>query len=871
MSMIRDYYEYQKNIEDKYGEKSVILMMVGSFYEMYQYKNLGKANELSPLLNIHCTRRNKNLELSETNPNMCGFPNYCLKKYIDILIQQYKYTVGIVDQIDSENSSTKLKERKLSKIYSPCIPYEYDLDDDYIDLKNRSNICMIMGIHLQKKNHLSKISMIFLSYVMIDLSLGEIYFHETSFSNKIELDKEIEKLFYEWNVQELIILEEDVNIICENTDISIHRYSSIDSKYKTLEYQQKIFSVVYNYIENEVISLLDLGKYPTIIEYLTFAFDFIYDHTPLILKKIKKPGLIKSMYKMHYDIHSYFELNILTNPNTSLREKKKEINLIDLIDKCVTKMGSRHFHHLIFTPIFDNTELNSRYDKIDYYIKNETKLHQIRNILKNVGDLEKKFRQLQLLKISENDFESFLNDIENIKPLYENEIFQQIPVFQSQYTDIHKRFDEVNTILEQYMSKYNLQKKIHNNEIILYISTKIIRQNKTIYDIFEKKEMANGISKISNDEIKLFCYELSNLEKEIKIMRNKEWKLYIEIISDQFQTHFEHLIKTIIDMDIYSNLAYIALKYNYSRPIIQNDSTVSFLECQNIRHPIIEIIQTNELYVTNDVDLQTKNGIIIYGLNSAGKSTHLRAIGLNTIMAQIGMFVPSSQFIFNPFHSVFTKIFSIDNIYKGQSTFLYELHELNHILNHSDHNTLILCDELTSGTETYSATGIMASTILACIELNSHFVMTTHLHTLEDFPEIMQNSKLEICHFLVEVDDHKKIIYNRKLQKGVGNSLYGIEIAEAIGLNSSFIKNAFDFRNRISKKKTKLSSNKRSRYNHKKIVNQCENCGSLNNLHTHHILPQKDADKRGHINHIHKNHPANLKILCESCHTIVHK
>jgi DNA mismatch repair protein MutS len=319
-----------------------------------------------------------------------------------------------------------------------------------------------------------------------------------------------------------------------------------------------------------------------------------------------------------------------------------------------------------------------------------------------------------------------------------------------------------------------------------------------------------------------------------------------------------------------TTFAYCSLKYRYTKPIIDQKSSKSFIDIKDLRHPIIERINDTEPFTPNDVSLTSScDVILVYGLNSAGKSTLLKSIGIAVLLAQIGMFVPATRFYFHPFQTFFTKIFVLDNIYKGQSTFLYELAELKHILNLCNDHSLVLCDELTSGTETYSATGLLASTVLHCLHKQSKVVFTTHLHTLSSIPEITENAQISIQHFSVSVQN-ENIVYDRKLEPGMGHSLYGIEIAEAIGFPSTFIKTAFDVRNKIAGKSTELVTNRRSRYNKKVIVDSCSKCGSNKNLHTHHIVHQHLSDEHGFIGPYHKNRAFNLKVLCAKCHQEEH-
>jgi DNA mismatch repair protein MutS len=252
-------------------------------------------------------------------------------------------------------------------------------------------------------------------------------------------------------------------------------------------------------------------------------------------------------------------------------------------------------------------------------------------------------------------------------------------------------------------------------------------------------------------------------------------------------------------------------------------------------------------------------------------STLMKSVGVAIVMGQCGMFVPCASMRWTPMTALFTKIGSRDNIWKGRSTFITEMNELKHIMDRSDHRSLVLCDELTSGTETFSATGIVASTLETFLEKRSKFIMTTHLHTLQQFPTLLSHPQLRVMHFGMEHNrDKKTLVFDRVLREGSGKSIYGLEIAEHLGFSPLFLKRAFQYRSGLDHSATPLEPKKKSRYNAKKWVDRCEQCGSTTNLHTHHIQPQKDATPDGYIGVYHKNKLSNLRVLCHPCHEKEH-
>ena len=290
-----------------------------------------------------------------------------------------------------------------------------------------------------------------------------------------------------------------------------------------------------------------------------------------------------------------------------------------------------------------------------------------------------------------------------------------------------------------------------------------------------------------------------------------------------------------------------------------------------IRHPIIERLHTETEYITNNVELgcNEQTGMLFYGLNGSGKSSYMKSIGLNVILAQIGMFVAADTFEYHPFHNLFTRITGEDNLFKGHSSFVVEMTELRAIIEYSDKFSLVLGDEITKGTEYISGTAIMASSILNLSERSTNFVFATHLHNLSEISNIKDLSNVKSYHLTVDYTSDDEIIYNRKLLSGHGDSLYGIEVMKHIINNKQFTETAFDIRNKIIKKKDLLETNK-SVYNSQVYIDCCEICMTKDNLHTHHIKFQCTADTSGFIGNIHKNKRHNLVVLCEEHHTKVH-
>jgi len=392
---------------------------------------------------------------------------------------------------------------------------------------------------------------------------------------------------------------------------------------------------------------------------------------------------------------------------------------------------------------------------------------------------------------------------------------------------------------------------------------------------FEKQSASNNF--IIDSQINNFCKNISSVKILLKDLITLIYNRFIEKLGINFQINLEKIINFITLIDVIYTKASIAKNFNYCKPEIVN-SEKAFVNAKGLRHCLIEQFQMNELYVTNDISLgdgQT-DGVLLYGTNAVGKTTLIRALGISVIMAQAGLYVPCSSFRFKPYKRIFTRIIGNDNIFKGLSTFEVEMSELRTILRLMDENSLILGDELCSGTETISAISIFVAGIQKLHACKSSFIFATHLHEIVDYEEISSLKTVHLKHMEVKYDREKDLlVYDRKLKDGPGTKMYGLEVCKSLNLPSDFLESANQIRLKYNPEEGSILSLKQSRYNSNKIVGLCEKCGKNAGKEVHHLQHQVDADNNGIIKTdesiFHKNNLANLMTLCESCHNSIHK
>ena len=389
---------------------------------------------------------------------------------------------------------------------------------------------------------------------------------------------------------------------------------------------------------------------------------------------------------------------------------------------------------------------------------------------------------------------------------------------------------------------------------------------------------------IHSQQIYELCAAVVSLRVKISDMVSVLYYQFIGSLHEYYHD-FENMVEFVSAVDMIQNRCHVARKYRYCRPTIDHDhdhdhdhdTSASFVRATGLRHCLIERINEDECYVTNDVEL-SGSGILLYGTNAVGKTSLIRAIGVAVIMAQAGFYVPASGFVYRPYRAIMTRILGNDNLFKGLSTFVVEMSELRVILRMADANTLVLGDELCSGTEMDSAISIFVAGLQHLYRAGASFIFATHLHEIAAYSEIREMApRLRLAHMRVFYDKARDtLVYDRKLQDGAGESMYGLEVCKSLHLPDDFLENANTIRVKYRGVSAKtptasiLDDAVPSRYNAAKLRRLCELCEKARGTEVHHLQHQESADADDFIGHIHKNHPANLASVCEDCHREIH-
>jgi DNA mismatch repair protein MutS len=892
-----EYLDHCEKYKGLYKDvETLVLMEVGGFFEIYGVNNEKERsgadmNRVSCLLNMTVTKKNKNIsENSRSNPLMTGFPSHSLKKFLDILISN-NFTVILVEQFSTEKGNTF--ERKATKIYSPST---------YTDNITTYAENMLMIVYLEKLETFNETeSKYVIAYTVVDISTGKCISNEIFIPCDL-LENELIRLNIQYNPAEIVYISSSAYDIPYPKHAMIHnKIGKLEKEYTKLSYQTEVLKKLFPTTGLlSPVEFVNMESKPFELISYVYMIQFVYQHNEKWLERLNKPECISEDGEMILHGDTVHQLNISGNKKS----------LVELINNCVSNIGKRFFKNKILNPITNVTSLNLEYEKIAYYISNDKYIY-IREKLKAICDIE---RIMHKEFISPSQLMSVFNSVKTLQEMIEHLTLTSIDYLTSRdyeriglfITDIDEQFeqalsaqmmtnhitenifktckdptivtvktelDKLDFYFEHEYSKIKEYVKLEKTDKDGYVFTTTHKRYKELHNMDERYQTITQ----TKNQVKLYHADLAKKNETYMSKRSEYIQLlntyYKDMVSSIFEKHkcvIQKCIYCIERIDFQTTNAFNAVKYKYTKPII--DGSVSTINVNQMRHPIIERIQDSVLYVPNDLKFDEKcNGKLVFGINSSGKSSLMKSLGLTLLMAQSGMYVPADRFVYYPYTAVFTRISSSDNLYKSQSTFTNEMLELRNILNFSNERSLILGDELCSGTESASAVSLVASGILNMIKNKSTFILASHLHELTNIETINKNQYLSIHHLSVRYDDKTNVIYyERILKDGASDTLYGLEVCKSLDMPRDFLLTANMIRHEVLEMNTSFVTNKKSKYNAKVFEDVCKVC-SQKASEVHHIKHQRNSDEKGMNGTQKKNVKHNLVALCSKCHHKTHR
>ena len=775
--MMQQYLEIKEDYAD-----AIVFFRLGDFYEMF----FDDAMVASKVLEIALTSRDAGAKVP-----MCGVPYHSVKPYIAKLIEK-GFKIAIVEQVTEPGKG--LVKREVIRLITPGTILEEGILDD------QSNN-FIGSILLTEKGYA-------LTYV--DISTGEAFLTD-GLQKKEALDhifslkmKEVvvPKRFDDIMIERL--KEQDVLIsICDVFDIIETKYTAHLSR----EHKRAASHLLHYLNDTQKQSVVHL-----------MPFQVIY-HV--------------GQMKVNYRVKKHLEIDeSLTN--------QKQTTLLYWLNQCQTAMGSRLLKSMLNHPLNDITELNHRYDLIDAFSLYQPREGVIQ-ALKYIYDIHRIVSRIAFQTV-------------NARDLYQlKETLVQVPLL----VESLKRYDKepINQLVE-HMNPHKdlmeyLEKAIHPEPPLTLKDGGMIKEgfNQTLDDLrnidahgkewldqFEKEERERtGIKNLRIGYNRVFGYfieiskgnalsvkeefgydrkqTLSNSERFISpILKEKEdallhakersvtleYELFKEIraYAENFTHSLQVLAHHIAYVDVYLNLAMIAEKYNYKRPILQASRNVKVIQG---RHPVVEHFVT---FVENDVIMDEGEIFLITGPNMSGKSTYMRMFAMIAYMAQMGSFVPAKEAYLPLYDAIYTRIGASDDLSGGKSTFMVEMVESNEALTYATDKSLILFDEIGRGTATYDGMALAQGMIEYIHEkIKAQTLFSTHYHELT----VLEQSLARLTNLCVKAKEEKDtMVFLHHVEKGTTDKSYGIQVASLAHLPKSLITRSKHILDKLEQKDNKV-------------------------------------------------------------------
>lgn len=798
--MLKHYVDMKKDFTD-----ALLLYRVGDFYETFFDDAIITAKVLSlTLTGKECGH--------EDRAPMCGVPHHVVDTYVNKLVKK-GYKVALCDQVEDPKEAKGLVKRAITKVITPGTL----TDIESLDRKENNYLLSIF------ENEYG------IAMTYCDISTGKLVCLEIKALSKSLGKKAIDQI-EKINPAELVI-----NSNYSNQDL--RQYFNLNNNIFlnyinfTNDYENRIKTIV-KYLGKENLEKIS-DKRLAIIS-LANLLDYIYKYYNEKLEHINNIELLK--------INEYMEIEANTRKNLeltrNLNNNSKENTLISLLDEADTVMGSRLIHDWLERPLIDRDKIQRRLDLVDGFYKDNILSRNVSNIFDSIYDLERILAKISYKRANARDLISLKNSLKDIPKLKDilkdsnNKLISALGINLPDIDDIYNLIDksivieppititEGNLIKEKYSQDLDDLKNLSNSaeerlltyekeqrELTGIKNLKVIYNKNNGYSIEVTKANTDKVDKsyirkqtLKNQE-RYTTEELENISSLILNGKDKinslEYELFNDIVDKILEStsRLQSLSKMIANIDSLNSFAKIATKYNYVKPII-NDEPV--IKIESGRHPVIERNLKENEFIANDTDIgQDENLIqIITGPNMAGKSTYMRQTALIIIMAQIGSFVPADSAQIGICDKVFTRIGASDNISKGQSTFMLEMNEVSNILENSTDRSFVILDEVGRGTSSDDGLSIA----MALVEyLSKHkkvkTVFATHFHELT----ILENELDNVINLKIEIlEENNNLVFLRKISKGKSDRSYGIEVAKLSGLPDEIIDNANKIMNKLS-------------------------------------------------------------------------
>ncbi|MDR2977505.1 MAG: DNA mismatch repair protein MutS [Streptococcaceae bacterium] len=754
---MQQYLDVKKDYPDAF-----LLFRMGDFYELFYDDAVNAAQ----ILELTLTSRNKNAE----NPiPMAGVPHKAVMEYVEKLVN-LGYKVAIADQMENPKDAVGIVKRAVTQVITPGTT---------IDTLTSSDNNFLVGIDK------SGAAGFVLAYV--DLATGEFKFTELA------------------------------DFAAVAGEIASLRAREVVAGFDLTDDERAVLTRQMNLLISEEFDGSDICEK---------LMNYVHRTQLRDLTHIQEP--------QHYEIADFLQMDFATRSALELtvnkREGKKFGTLYSLLDMTKTAMGTRMLKAWIEHPLIDLARIQKRQEIIAVFLDNFFERADLIEALKGVYDLERLASRVSFGKAVPVDLLQLANSLSNIPGIRNVLKVMNAGVLlelTAQLDEIPELAVLINSAIDENAMRSitdgGIIKKGYNAQLDKYREA-LSEGNSWRLALEAKEREKTGISGLKIDYNRqdgyyfhvtasqldhvpeYFIYkkalknatryttmELEEIETSILEAQEKssalEYQLFQEVreATLQYIPRLQSLAATVAEIDCLQSLASVAEKNQYIRPILSKNS--HSVKIDKGRHAVVEAVMGAQEYVPNDIHLPEGTDIqLITGPNMSGKSTYMRQFALLVVMAQIGSYVPAESAEMPVFDAIFTRIGASDNLIGGESTFMVEMSEANHAIQHATANSLILFDELGRGTATYDGMAL-AQAIIEYIHDHIHTktLFATHYHELTSLDKTLSH----LCNVHVAtLEQNGEVTFLHKISDGPADKSYGIHVAKIAGLPAELLTRA---------------------------------------------------------------------------------
>lgn len=794
--MMKQYFE----IKMKY-KNHILFYRLGDFYEMFFDDAVTASRELE------LTLTGRDCGLEERAP-MCGVPYHACELYLKKLIDK-GYMVAICEQTADPSSCKGIVPRDVIRVVTPGTLIESSM----LDETSNNYIC---SFYVQTKES---------ALCFADISTGEVHLFE--FSGKDMSNNAINELSrfspVEILINDAFLSKKEIGVfIREKLKTSVQLLD--ENRFSPLIHTEEVlkqFSV--NSLESLNIEETSVAAFA-----VCGLFGYIHDTQKALVGRFS--NIIR------HDSDPIMTIGFTARRNLelteTLRNKEKKGSLLWVLDHTKTSMGKRMLKSYLEQPLVNPSKIIDRLNAVEQLVGAPVELGELTEIMSGVYDLERlmtrvmyktatprdlKSLSLTALKLPEiksvlNNFDSKLiqslnskiSTLDAVSNLIENAIVDEPPAnvkeggvikdgFNEQLDDLRNIISGGKGIIDDIEQREREKTGIKNlkigyNRVFGYY----IEVTKSYYDLipetYIRKQTLANCERFITDELKIAENTILGASEKIIRLESDIFTELRDFIGTQLRL-VQETAASVAAIDVLCSFSTASIKNNYSKPEIAIDGII---DIKNGRHPVVEIMQKDEMFVPNDtyLDLTSNRMAVITGPNMSGKSTYMRQVALITLMAQIGCFVPADYAKISVVDQIFTRIGASDDLTAGQSTFMVEMSEVADIVKHATKQSLVILDEVGRGTSTFDGISIakaVSEYISTSKSLGCKTLFATHYHELIE----LENELPGIKNFSVAVAKNGDgIKFLRKIVPGGVDESYGIEVAKLAGLPNKIISRA---------------------------------------------------------------------------------